>query len=91
MDTLALVPHPDYLILADDCSDYHYTFDLSDEFSSQVVTGREDIEMRQDGDNETPQRTCQVINPGNFSNDLSFLVLYPNNVSEAVQLSKVPQ
>ena len=34
MDTLALVPHPDYLILADECSDYHYNFDLSDEFST---------------------------------------------------------
>ena len=89
MDTLALTPHPDFLILADECSDYHYTFDLGDEFSSQPVPTGEDIEMRQDSD--APQRACQVINPGNFSHDLSFLVLYPNNASEAVQLSKVPQ
>ena len=88
MDTLALTPHPDFLILADECSDYHYTFDLGDEFSSQPVAAGEDIEMRQDSD--APQRACQVINPGNFSQDLSFLVLYPNNASEAVQLSKVP-
>ena len=50
MDTLALTPHPDFLVLADECSDYHYTFDLGDEFSSHPVAGRDDIEMRPDGD-----------------------------------------
>eukprot|EP00353_Schmidingerella_taraikaensis_P010783 CAMPEP_0185569274 /NCGR_PEP_ID=MMETSP0434-20130131/1946_1 /TAXON_ID=626734 ORGANISM="Favella taraikaensis, Strain Fe Narragansett Bay" /NCGR_SAMPLE_ID=MMETSP0434 /ASSEMBLY_ACC=CAM_ASM_000379 /LENGTH=97 /DNA_ID=CAMNT_0028184011 /DNA_START=1897 /DNA_END=2190 /DNA_ORIENTATION=+ len=89
---MALVPHPDFLILADECSDYHYSFDLADEFStgSKNQTGpaatRDDVEMHADG--ATP-RTCQVVNPGNFSHDLSFLVLYPNNASEPVQLSKV--
>lgn len=87
MDTLALVPHPDFLILADECSDYHYSFDLGDEFSShRGPVASEDVDM----DDSTP-RTCNVVNPGNFSHDLSFLVLYPSNASEPVQLSKVPQ
>ena len=88
MDTLALVPHPDYLILADECSDYHYNFDLSDEFSRN--RGRapgEDVDM----DGSATPRSCNVVNPGNFSHDLSFLVLYPSSTSEPIQLSKVPQ
>jgi len=87
MDTLALVPHPDFLVLADECSDYHHSFDLSDEFSSEPAS-HENVAMRDDGE---PKKTCDVVNPGNFSYDLSFLVLYPSNAEEPVQLSKVPQ
>ena len=45
MDTLSLTPHPDFLILADECSDYHYSFDLSDEFSNHASIARDNIEM----------------------------------------------
>lgn len=88
MDTLSILPQPDFLILADDCGDYHHSFDLSDEFSNFEAQqpAREDVDMDGEG---SAKKTCEVINPGNFSHDLSFLVLYPSNKDEPVQLSKV--
>ena len=50
---------------------------------------RENMDMR-DEEGE-PTRLCDVVNPGNFSQDLSFLVLYPSNTAEPIQLSKLPQ
>ncbi len=48
MDTLSLLPQPDFLILADECSDYHHSFDLTDEFSSQGESQvmRENTDMK---------------------------------------------
>ena len=89
MDTLSILPHPDILVLADECADYHHSFDLSDEFSAHAGEPRGDDEMQEDESNV--RRTCEVVNPGNFSHDLSFVALYPNNKEEPVQLSKVPQ
>lgn len=71
-DALNLVPHPDYLILADDCADYHHRLGLDSAFSS--------------GDGG--QKEVHVVNPGNFSLERSFVVIYP--ASEDVQPSKVP-
>lgn len=79
MDTLSLTPQPDFLILADECSDYHHSFNLADEFSS---AGKGDVEMRDEDGGQA--RSCEVINPGNFSHDLSFLALYPCNKEEPV-------
>lgn len=78
MDTLSLLPQPDFLILADECSDYHHSFDLTDEFTSQggQQVMRENTDMK---DEEGQPRICDVVNPGNFSQDQSFLVLYPSN------------
>ena len=81
MDTLSILPQPDFLVLADDCGDFHHSFDLTDEFSSMGSQARADIDMAEDG---RPKRTCEVVNPGNFSHDLSFLALYPNNREEPV-------
>ena len=52
---------------------------------------REDIEMVDEDGNARARKTCEVVNPGNFSHDLSFVAIYPNNSDEPVQLSKVPQ
>ena len=87
LDTLSITPQPDFLILADDCSDYHHCFDMNDEFSTGEAS-KENAEM---SDDEAKKKKCSVVNPGNFSHDLSFLALYPNNEDEPVQLSKVPQ
>ena len=81
MDTLSILPQPDFLILADECADYHHSFDLSDEFSNLGAEARNDVEMAGDG---RTKKTCEVVNPGNFSHDLSFLALYPNNKEEPV-------
>jgi len=58
-----LTPEPDYLILADECNDYYYSIPLY-EISP---------------DEQTQQKTCHVLNPGNFSSDRSFVVVYPYN------------
>ena len=86
MDALALLPPPDFLILADECSDFHHSFDLNDEFLSSH--SNENVPMEEEIG--VSKKRCEVVNPGNFSHDLSFLALYPNNVNESIQLSKLP-
>lgn len=84
MDTLSIMPQPDFLILADECVDYHHSFDLNDAFST---TNRDeagaDAEMAED-DDEVERKRCEIVNPGNFSHDLSFLALYPNSENESI-------
>lgn len=81
------------MVLADECTDYHHSFDLNDEFSGNAeksaagVSGA-DVEMCEDED--VDRKRCEVVNPGNFSHDLSFLALYPNSENESIQLSKMP-
>ena len=70
-DCLNLTPEPDYLILADECNDYYYNIPL--------------VEVTPD--EKSQQKTCHVLNPGNFSYDRSFVVIYPYN--DTVSLSKV--
>ncbi|TNV81490.1 hypothetical protein FGO68_gene12645 [Halteria grandinella] len=72
-DALNIVPHPDILILADDCQDYHHSIPVNSEFKEEPVTH------------------VQVVNPGNFAFDRSFLMLYPNagSAEEMVQPSKI--
>ena len=79
LDALSIVPQPDFLVLADECTDFHHSFNLSDEFST--LQPGENIDM---DDGEGRAKTCEVVNPGNFSHDLSFLALYPNNAEEPV-------
>ena len=67
-DALNLVPHPDYLILADDCAEYHH-------------------EIQVNGHSDEDQTIVHVINPGNFSLEKSFVVIYPT--TNDVQPSKV--
>ena len=38
----------------------------------------------EDDNGTTTRRTCEVVNPGNFSHDLSFVALYPNNKEEPI-------
>ena len=67
-DSLNLVPHPDYLILADDCWDYYHKIP---------------VETLDD----EPQKLVHVVNPGNFSIEKSFTVIYP--ATDDVQPSKL--
>ena len=62
-----LVPHPDYLVLADDCQEYHHTFKV-DTFN--VSNSFQQI-------SEEEQKEVHVINPGNFGAERKFVVLYP--------------
>ena len=71
MDCMNLTPEPDFLVLADECQDYHYQLPIS--------------EATQDGMAE--QKTCHVLNPGNFSMDQSFVVIYP--FSATIEPSKI--
>jgi hypothetical protein len=71
-DCLNLVPHPDYLILADDCADYYHKIPIDDCFVDEQ------------------QRHVNVINPGHFAQERSFVVLYPTKSEDDVQPSKVP-
>jgi hypothetical protein len=34
-DCMNLVPHPDYLILADDCADYHHKIPVNTSFEDE--------------------------------------------------------
>jgi hypothetical protein len=36
-DCMDLVPHPDYLILADDCADYHHKIPVNTLFADEKV------------------------------------------------------
>ena len=45
MDTLSILPQPDFLVLADECGDYHHSFDLTDEFSTMGSEARDDADM----------------------------------------------
>lgn len=83
MDALSILPQPDFLVLADECADFHHSFDLTDEFTSQGAKAREDMDMEDENGTKT-RRTCEVVNPGNFSHDLSFVALYPNNKEEPI-------
>lgn len=51
-ESLNLVPHPDYLILADDCADYYHKIPID---ASPTLL------------KEEPQKHVHVINPGNFA------------------------
>jgi len=64
-DCLNLVPHPDYLILADDCTDYYHKIPV-------------------DCFKDEQQKHVNVINPGNFAQEKSFVVLYPKKDEDDV-------
>lgn len=64
---------PDFLILADECKQYSYTF------------GRKAADN--DQEENVSENTTTVLNPGNFGRDRTFSVLYP--VTGEVQLSKI--
>ena len=80
-DTLHVYPHPDFLVLADECDDYHYTIPVNGHkttFHDTTTLGNED---------DSELKTVTVVNPGNFGADTSFVVIYP--LKNEVQLSKV--
>lgn len=71
-DTLHLYPHPDFLILADECEDYQYTIPVNGHkstFHDTNTLGNED--------DFASLKTVTVVNPGNFGSDTSFVVIYP--------------
>ena len=81
-DTLHLHPHPDYLVLADECEDYSYPVPVNGH-----KTSFHDISQLGNED-QMGLKTVTVVNPGNFSTDRSFSVIYP--LKNEVQPSKAP-
>lgn len=79
-----LYPHPDFLVIADECDDFCYQLPVNGHkstFHDTVKMGNED--------NHDELETVTIINPGNFAADRSFTVVYPQK--NEVQPSKVPQ
>jgi hypothetical protein len=74
-DSLHLHPHPDFLILADDCKDYYYEVPVNGhDTTSYQAAGR------QLGNEEGHKvKTIHVANPGNFGKDRNFTVIYPDS------------
>ena len=62
-DALHLHPHPDFLILADECNEYSYEVPVNDSDSKP--------------ENANDLKTIHVLNPGNFCIDRTFVVIYP--------------
>ena len=71
-DCLHLYPHPDFLILADECDDYNYTIPVN----GHKTTFHDTSKLGNEDANST-LKTVTVINPGNFGVDRSFVVVYP--------------
>ena len=67
MDTLSLTPTPDFIVLADECKDYYHVFDES----YGKVIPPEDPKFGK------IKRKIHVLNPGNFSYDFNFTVIFP--------------
>ena len=82
-DALHLYPHPDFLVLADECEDYHYHIPVNGH-----KTSYHDVSKLGNEDMNDELKTVTVINPGNFGLDRSFTVVYP--LRNEVQPSKVP-
>ncbi len=68
-DALTLVPHPDYLILADEIQEYNH------ELQIPTNIGRNGENLYEDEDGQV--KTVHVINPGNFAINKSFVTIYP--------------
>lgn len=70
-DCLHLYPHPDFLVLADECDDYFYTIPVD----GHNTTVRTDGSLL--GNEDLTTKFVTIINPGNFGADRSFVVVYP--------------
>ena len=81
-DSLHLYPHPDFLVLADECEDYHYTVPVNGHKSTF-----HDVKKIGNENAEKELETVTVLNPGNFSYDKSFTVIYP--LTGEIQPSKI--
>jgi hypothetical protein len=82
-DSLSLYPHPDILILADECDEYHFNVPVNGHkttFHDVVKLGNENLSKELE--------VVTVLNPGNFSKDRSFAVVYP--LQREVQASSIP-
>jgi len=78
-----MYPHPDILVLADECEDFVYKVPVNGHKSTF-----HDIEQMGNEDRNSQMETITVLNPGNFGYDKSFVVVYP--LTNEVQPSKVP-
>eukprot|EP00347_Sterkiella_histriomuscorum_P020272 403338437 len=72
-DALQLVPHPDFLILCDEITDYHHQIEVPK--SSKTSQGYE-IQYFEDEEGQN-DKFVHVVNPGNFSINKSFVTIYP--------------
>lgn len=81
-DCLHLYPHPDFLILADECDDYFYQIPVNGH-----KTTHHDVTKLGNEENHGKLKTVTVVNPGNFGYDTSFCVITPEK--NEVQPSKV--
>jgi hypothetical protein len=72
---MSICPTPDYLVLADECKDFYYEI----ENEMEMKRAQTDVEMAMEGENNqaVKKETVKVVNPGNFSQDYSFSVIYP--------------
>ena len=66
-DALSLVPHPDYLVVADDINDYHHQIPVPKNMQKGEIA-----EMFEEED-----KVVHVVNPGNFSIGKTFVTIYP--------------
>ena len=82
-DCLHCYPHPDILVLADECEDYSYNVPVN---GHKTTFEQTQSNLGTDKSSDIP--TVTVVNPGNFSNDRSFMIIYPEDGE--VQPSKVP-
>lgn len=64
IDLLNLCPEPDFLILADDAEDSYNVMSLQQLNDFALV--------------ETERKNVHVVNPGSFTADGSFAVIYPH-------------
>lgn len=74
-DCLHLYPHPDFIVIADECDDYYYKVPVNGHkstFHDVTQLGNEDNFKEAD-----EVDTVNVINPGNFGSDRSFCIIYP--------------
>lgn len=81
-DSLHLYPHPDFLVMADECEDYVYQIPVNGH-----KTTYHDITKLGNEEAQVQLETVTVVNPGSFGQDTSFCVIYPG--TNSVQPSKV--
>ena len=85
-DALHLYPHPDFLVLADECEDYYYQIPVNGH-----KTTFHDAGQKMGNEDGMEMKCVTVVNPGSFSSDRSFTVIYPTKGEHGeVEPSKIP-
>ena len=61
-DALHLYPHPDFLVLSDECEEYHYHIPVNGH-----KTTFHDADQKMGNEDQAALKTVTVVNPGKFS------------------------